>query len=95
MIERIVKLTFQSDKTDEFIGIFKYMEPLILQMQGCHAVRLLRDTADTNVFFTHSIWDDAQTLDTYRASDLFRNTWQHVKTLFADKPQAWSVFNVR
>jgi heme oxygenase (mycobilin-producing) len=91
MIERIVKLTFRSDKTNEFIAIFQYMQPLIMEMQGCHSVRLLRDTTDTNVFFTHSIWDDTATLDAYRASDLFRNTWATVKTLFADKPAAWSV----
>jgi quinol monooxygenase YgiN len=91
MIERIVKLTFHSDKTAQFISIFQYMQPLIIQMQGCHSVRLLRDTTDTNVFFTHSIWDDTAALDAYRASDLFRNTWITVKTLFADAPEAWSV----
>jgi heme-degrading monooxygenase HmoA len=91
MIERVVKLSFQSDKTAEFIAIFNRMQPIILQMQGCTGVRLLRDTADANVFFTHSIWASVADLDEYRASDVFRNTWQHVKTLFTQKPEAWSV----
>ena len=91
MIERIVKLTFQSDRADEFIAIFNRMQPIILEMQGCTGVRLLRDTTDTNVFFTHSVWASIADLDEYRKTDVFRNTWVYVKTLFAQKPEAWSV----
>jgi heme-degrading monooxygenase HmoA len=39
---------------------------------------------------THSRWRDAEALEAYRASDLFRTTWRAVKPLFAAAPEARS-----
>jgi heme-degrading monooxygenase HmoA len=90
MIKRLVKLTFQADKTDEFIEIFESSKDKIRAMSGCQHVELLRDENTANVFFTLSLWDTEGSLDAYRHSDLFRTTWAKTKVLFSDKPAAWT-----
>jgi heme oxygenase (mycobilin-producing) len=90
MIKRLVKLTFQDDKTDEFIHIFETSKDKIRAMSGCQHVELLRDATTPNIFFTLSIWDDEESLNAYRDSDFFRKTWAKTKVLFSDKPAAWT-----
>jgi heme oxygenase (mycobilin-producing) len=90
MIKRLVKLTFQADKTDEFIAIFEASKDKIRAMSGCLHVELLRDSAASNVFFTLSLWDSEASLNAYRESDFFRITWSKTKALFSDKPAAWT-----
>jgi heme-degrading monooxygenase HmoA len=90
MIKRLVKLTFQDDKTDEFIQIFETSKDKIRAMSGCQHVELLRDATTPNVFFTLSLWDSEASLDLYRHSDFFRTTWAKTKVLFSDKPAAWT-----
>ena len=90
MIKRLVKLTFQADKTDEFIALFDASKDKIRAMSGCQHVELLRDAATPTVFFTLSLWDTEGSLNAYRASDLFRTTWAKTKVMFADKPTAWT-----
>jgi heme oxygenase (mycobilin-producing) len=90
MIKRLVKLTFQTDKTEDFIQIFESSKDKIRAMSGCHHVELLRDENTTNVFFTLSLWDTEGSLDAYRDSDLFKTTWAKTKVLFSDKPAAWT-----
>lgn len=91
MIIRIVKLTFQPEKADDFITIFKSEKEKILTFDGCSHVELWRDTARANVFFTHSRWRDEAALNAYRNSDFFKQTWSRAKALFAEKAEAWSV----
>ena len=90
-IKRIVKLTFQPEKIDEFLTIFAESKNKIRQMTGCNHLELWRGTQEPNVLFTYSFWDSEADLNAYRHSDLFRATWAKTKVLFADKPQAWSV----
>jgi heme oxygenase (mycobilin-producing) len=90
MIKRLVKLTFQADKTDEFIHIFETSKDKIRAMSGCQHVELLRDATTPNIFFTLSLWDTEGSLNAYRHSDLFRTTWAKTKVLFSDKPAAWT-----
>ena len=90
MIKRLVKLTFQADKTDEFIAIFEASKDKIRAMSGCQHVELLRDATTSNIFFTLSLWDTEGSLNVYRQSDLFRTTWAKTKVLFSDKPAAWT-----
>ena len=90
MIKRLVKLTFQSDKTDDFITIFEESKNLIRKMPGCQHLELLRDAAKLEVFFTLSFWENEDALNAYRDSELFKTTWAKTKVLFADKPQAWT-----
>lgn len=91
MIKRIVKMTFQADKVDTFVGIFMEKKKHIRHFPGCHHLELFRDVKQTEIFFTYSYWDNEAALNAYRHSDLFRSTWADTKALFADKPQAWSV----
>ncbi|MDZ4844090.1 MAG: antibiotic biosynthesis monooxygenase [Chitinophagales bacterium] len=91
MIIRIVKLTFQPDRVDDFTGIFNKEKATILSFDGCKRVELWEDTDRDNVFFTYSEWRDKQALEDYRNSAFFKATWARAKTLFADKPNAWSV----
>ena len=91
MIKRIVKLTFQEDKIDEFLSIFENSKFLIRSFPGCQHVELLRAKRQPAVFFTFSIWDSEEALEHYRHSKLFGQTWAKTKALFADRPQAWTV----
>lgn len=89
MITRIVKMTFQDEKCQDFENYFREIVDQIAGQPGCHHVKLLRET-EGNVFFTYSIWDDQLSLDAYRNTELFAQVWPKVKKWFADKPQAWS-----
>ena len=91
MIKRIVKMTFQAEKTADFEAIFKNAKPKILNMEGCKHLELWRSTAQPNVFFTYSFWQSEYHLNEYRSSELFCKTWKVTKALFEDKPAAWSV----
>lgn len=91
MIKRIVKLTFQEDKVEEFEQVFEASKSFIRNRAGCQHLELLQDIHQPNVFFTYSFWDDEDALNAYRHSELFKKTWAKTKVLFSDKPQAWSV----
>jgi hypothetical protein len=51
----------------------------------------LRDQEDTNCFATLSHWNDAVNLNAYRKSQLFEEVWGQVKSLFAERSQAFSL----
>lgn len=91
---RIVKMTFQPDRTDDFMGIFNEIKSTIADFDGCDKVELLRDKATPNIFFTYSTWRDEEALDAYRNSAFFKDTWTRTKQLFAAKADAWSVDEV-
>ena len=91
MIKRIVKMSFQPDKVEEFKAIFKEKWKLIVGFKGCGHVELLQDKTNPNIFFTYSVWETENDLNAYRDSELFEKVWGKTKVLFNDKPQAWSV----
>ena len=91
MLIRIVKMTFQPGKEDDFIQAFTQRKHLIGNFEGCSGVDLLRDIQNPNVFFTYSTWQNEQALEKYRKSELFQSTWDEVKKWFGGKPEAWSV----
>lgn len=90
MIRRIVKLTFQEDKIEDFKQIFLDSKEKIVNMEGCHSVDLLQHKNQPNIFFTYSFWNSEADLNNYRHSELFGKTWKKTKALFSDKPEAWS-----
>lgn len=90
MIRRIVKMTFQPDKTAEFQAIFEASKSKIRSSPGCQHLDLLRCKNPDNIFFTYSFWDNEESLNAYRHSELFAKTWSKTKALFADRPEAWS-----
>ena len=91
MLVRIVKLTFQEDKIADFLNNFNEIKHQIRRFEGNEFLELYQDKQDTRIFFTYSYWKDENALEKYRKSALFNEVWSYTKTLFADKPEAWSV----
>lgn len=91
MLIRIVRMTFQEDRTADFLSIFERSKQQIRSFEGCQHLELLQDIDQRNVYMTYSYWESQAALDQYRASALFRSTWAATKVLFADKPSAYSV----
>jgi heme-degrading monooxygenase HmoA len=91
MLVRIVKLTFQEDKIAAFLENFNEIKHQIRSFEGNEFLELYQDKQDTRIFFTYSYWKDENALEKYRKSALFNEVWSYTKTLFADKPEAWSV----
>ena len=91
MIVRIVQMTFQADKVQDFLQLFEERKHLIRGFEGCKHLELWQDATQFNIFFTYSHWDSEEHLDHYRYSAFFKDTWTQTKALFAAKAQAWSV----
>lgn len=91
MITRIVKLTFQKEKVDDFKEIWENSKDKIASVDGCRFVEMFQAREPSNICFTHSIWESENDLNAYRHSDLFAVTWAKTKVLFSEKPEAWSL----
>lgn len=91
MIIRLVKMEFNEDKIEIFSSIFEEIKPMILKMNGCVGVDLHQDIKNVNIFFTISHWENEDSLNAYRDSELFIKTWKKVKPLFKNKAEAWSL----
>jgi len=94
MIIRIVRMTFIPEKTEIFLAIFNQSKSQILGMKGCLHLELWRDLHQANVFVTHSHWESETVLNNYRETEFFRQVWKETKTLFTEKPIAFSVERV-
>jgi quinol monooxygenase YgiN len=95
MIKRIVKMSFQPDKVEDFKALFEANWQLIKNFEGCSHVELLQDMNNASIFFTYSLWKDEASVENYRQSELFNRVWSATKVLFNDKPQAWSVNEIK
>jgi heme-degrading monooxygenase HmoA len=91
MITRIVKIHLQEDFLKDFAQAFILSKPVILSFPGSISVELLQDSVQTNIVFTHSKWQTIDDLENYRNSAFFLKTWKHVKPMFAQKAEAWSI----
>jgi len=87
---RIVRMTFQEDKLDDFMAIFQQSKAKIRAFPGCRHLELLSDLDKPNIRITYSLWESPEALEAYRQSELFQTTWAATKVLFADKPMAFS-----
>lgn len=87
---RIVKMSFDISKRDEFLEVFDLIKNEIRSFPGCSFVHLLEDQNEQGVFFTYSSWESTDALSAYRSSTFFQQTWQKIKPWFKAKPQAWS-----
>ncbi len=94
MVIRIVRLHLKENRSERFKELFYASKPEILKFAGCQQVDLFVDKNDTNIYYTHSLWDTEEHLNDYRESKFFEGTWREVKKLFADKPQAFSMESV-
>ena len=91
MIVRIVKMSFEPDKLQDFLHLFNERKTQIRGFEGCRHLELWQDAHDENICFTYSIWKSEQHLDHYRFSPLFKDTWTKTKLFFNAKAMAWSV----
>lgn len=91
MFKRIVKMSFDTAKIDLFLENFNKNKNKIRNFEGCHHLELLRDKNNPAIFFTYSYWESEAHLEAYKNSELFKTVWKKTKTLFNNKPEAWSV----
>ena len=91
MIIRIVKMTFKPEHVPAFLEVFEQSKSRIRNFDGCRHLELLNDIDQPNIYFTYSHWDSQAHLNAYRDSELFGDVWPRTKTLFAARPEAWSV----
>lgn len=83
-------MTFDPNKLDEFVQVFNNSKYQIASFPGNHGLKLLQDANEKNVYYTYSLWQDDDSLQRYRKSELFKTVWAATRALFIDKPQAWS-----
>jgi quinol monooxygenase YgiN len=91
MLIRIVRMHFTEAGVEEFLGIFNAHKLAIRNFPGCTHLELLKDAEDPTIFTTLSHWQDELHLEQYRKSELFGKVWGTVKTLFAERTQAFSL----
>ncbi|GAB4166047.1 MAG: antibiotic biosynthesis monooxygenase [Winogradskyella sp.] len=91
MLVRIVKMSFEPSKIEDFLANFETNKHKIRAFKGCQFLELYRDQNNTNIFFTYSYWNSENDLNNYRHSELFKSVWSKTKPMFNAKPEAWSV----
>lgn len=84
-------MRFQEDKIEAFLNNFEEVKHHIRNFEGNRFLELYQDKNDKRIFFTYSYWENEEALENYRKSSLFDGVWTYTKTLFSDKPEAWSV----
>ncbi len=82
---------FTEAGVEEFLRIFDQHKAAIRNFPGCSHLQLLKDADGSTTYTTLSHWDEAQSLENYRKSQLFGEVWGRVKTLFAERSQAFSL----
>ena len=90
MVNRIVKMTFRTEASAQFLIIFEQYHNQIRAAEGCCGLKLLREANDPRIFFTYSLWEDESFLEIYRHSATFAAVWPQVKPLFAAPAEAWT-----
>jgi quinol monooxygenase YgiN len=90
MIKRIVRMRFRKKAVPRFLEIFRDSCEAIRASEGCMYLELMQDAGEPATYFTLSVWKDAEALQAYRDSELFRKTWKRTRKLFRKKAQAWS-----
>lgn len=91
MLTRIVKMTFDPTKVNEFLDIFERSKNEIRKMEGCTHLELMKDCDHENGFSTVSHWENEEALNNYRNSEIFKEVWPKTKLLFIAKPIAFSL----
>ncbi len=93
MLIRIVRMHFTEAGANEFLEIFNRHKGQIRSFSGCRQLQLLQDVHEKTSFTTLSCWDEEESLDRYRKSELFGKVWVQVKKLFARQPEAFSLIS--
>ena len=91
MINRIVKLEFKEDKISDFLSLFDQIKNFVNEFPGCLGMKLYHSINNPSVIITHSCWTSEESLNKYRNSKKFKETWIKIKPWFKEKPLAWSM----
>ncbi len=91
MIYRVVKLHFQTEKIQDFLGLFDQVVSKVNKQPGCIEMYMTQDINNPEIFITHSKWESEIDLNNYRDSELFLNIWPTIKPWFEKKAEAWSM----
>lgn len=92
---RVVRMTSRSEEVPAFLDNFEAHKVLIRNFPGCSHLELWQDENQKNIFITYSHWESEAALNQYRDSQLFKSVWGFTKTLFSEKPQAWSTKKIQ
>jgi heme-degrading monooxygenase HmoA len=92
---RVVRMTFRPEEVPVFLENFEAHKILIRNFPGCRHLELWQDENQKNIFVTYSHWESEAALNQYRDSQLFKSVWGFTKTLFSEKPQAWSTKKIQ
>ena len=92
---RVVRMTFRPEVVPAFLENFEAHKILIRNFPGCRHLELWQDENEKNIFVTYSHWESEAALNQYRDSQLFKSVWSFTKTLFSEKPQAWSTKKIQ
>jgi (4S)-4-hydroxy-5-phosphonooxypentane-2,3-dione isomerase len=90
MIIRIVKLTMKPEEVATFKSYFATVCETIRHQPGCNLLQAWQDIHNPEIFFTYSLWDKEDDLNTYRDSAFFGVFWKTVKPWFAAKAEVWT-----
>lgn len=90
---RIVKMTFLPKHIEDFKSLFEERKEQIRNFEGCEHLELWQDYKDDRIFYTYSLWQEADFLEKYRTSELFKQTWTCVRAWFEESPHAFSAEN--
>jgi len=84
-------MTFKPESVQEFLILFEERKEKIRYFEGCAHLELLQDKNNAAIYFTYSYWDSETSLNHYRNSELFKDTWMRTKALFLERAEAWTV----
>ncbi len=87
---RIVRLSFKQEHVKDFLTLFDERKERIRSFEGCQYLELWQDNESPNVFYTFSLWQSPASLESYRISAIFQDTWSKVSIWFNEKPKAFS-----
>ena len=83
-IQRLVRMSFQTDRISDFMEVFEDSKEKIRNFPGCLALNLIVDFEDSSIIYTSSIWRAMEDLENYRNSELFIQTWRKTKIHFKE-----------
>lgn len=90
VVVRFVELHFPADAVEEARRQLTAQAPLVRQSEGCQRLEIIESTDQVGMFITYSYWRDADDLNRYRRSEVFKGFWGRVKPLFSQPARAYS-----
>ncbi len=91
MIVRIVEMEINPERKNDVVKTFNEIKDSVRGFPGCHYVGLFEDVKDSSHVITYSVWDNEESLEKYRSSDIFKRNWTLLKAFFISKPKAYSL----